>query len=88
MKREQNDSFKIDNKSLFSSRMFYLVEIFGFPTKIEVFWDVMPCSLIDRYKYLHLQENGGSRFLQNVGTYVPNCMATFPLISSPDTHYR
>jgi hypothetical protein len=35
-----------------------------------VFWDVIPCSLVDMYP-----EDGGSGSLLNVGTYLPNCTA-------------
>jgi hypothetical protein len=37
--------------------------------KIIVFWDVAPCSLIDVYQLL-CSEDGGSRFLYNVGKYL------------------
>jgi hypothetical protein len=54
-----------------------------------VFWDVMPCTLVERYKCLRnlippasrykkcsYPEDGGSRFLQNVGTHLPNYVAS------------
>jgi hypothetical protein len=46
--------------------------------KVMVFWDVMPCSLVDRYQHygatccLHLQERRwGHHVLPNSGTYLP-----------------
>jgi hypothetical protein len=46
--------------------------------KITFFWDVMPCSLVDTYQCLFYPEDRGGKFLQNIGTYLPNDMATHP----------
>jgi hypothetical protein len=50
---------------------------------ISVLWDVTPCSLVDRYKLLEEHtssilrvEDAGSRFLWNIGTYVPSYTVT------------
>ena len=37
--------------------------------KITISWDVTPCSLFD---------DDGSRFLRNVGTHLPDYMASRP----------
>jgi hypothetical protein len=39
--------------------------------KTEVFWNVASCSVADRYP-----EDGGSRLLWNVGTYLSNYTAS------------
>jgi hypothetical protein len=55
-----------------------------------VFYNVMPCSLVGTQQHFgrtcpfHLQDkgvhpdDGGSRFLKNVGTYLSNYMASHP----------
>jgi hypothetical protein len=48
--------------------------------KINVFWDLMPCCLVDRYEsfegayFIHLQDskNWGCRFLLNFDNYLPS----------------
>jgi hypothetical protein len=50
---------------------------------ITFFWEVTPCSLIDRYQeevadslgWLVYLEDEGSSFLRNVGTYHTECKA-------------
>jgi len=43
-----------------------------------VFWDGTLCSLVDKCQ-LHLQEDGGSRFLSNISTCIQNYMASHPM---------
>lgn len=38
-------------------------------TMIIVFWDVMPCCMVDSWEDLFCPEDGGSRSLQKVCTY-------------------
>jgi hypothetical protein len=52
-----------------------------------VLWGLIPCSLVEIPKYQRNlinafifsvnPEDGGRTFLQNVGTYLPNCTASF-----------
>jgi hypothetical protein len=59
-------------------------------TNIPVFWDVTPCIMDDGYvcfggnSCLHSQgrrvEYGGITFLQNVDTYLPYYMSSYPTI--------
>jgi hypothetical protein len=48
--------------------------------KITVFWDVILCSLVrsTNIRSLFDSEDGGSRFLRNVRTYLPEYVASNP----------
>jgi hypothetical protein len=45
-------------------------------TYLIVFWDFMPCSLVDRYLYLPditlYPEHGGTRFLEEASNSLPD----------------
>jgi hypothetical protein len=49
--------------------------------KIKVFWDIMPYYLASSNRLqglaIHLSEDGGRKFLRNVGTYLPVDEATY-----------
>jgi hypothetical protein len=62
-------------------------------TSVEniVFWDVMPCSRLDLYRrfrgtcqfYFRVEQQvfrGGSRFLRNVGDFLPDFTTSCPMI--------
>jgi hypothetical protein len=52
--------------------------------KIMVVWDVTQCILVDRrfrgtwcVHFQIISEDGSSRFLRNVNTYLPYCTASY-----------
>jgi hypothetical protein len=54
--------------------------------KSTIFWNVMPCSLVEIYvsgplcllSFLFHPDDGGSMFLQNTGKLLPNCVVSLP----------
>jgi hypothetical protein len=44
----------------------------AFALKMTVFWDVAPCSLVETGRHFSCPDDGGSKYLWNIGQFLPD----------------